>query len=122
MTKRDFNPDQTPGWFWDLIARAAGDHARYAELVKTLSREELRAAYRYFTELSECVTSAQLNEDEALRVAEWTVAQGKSFFFDVYEHVVPLPLEPTNEGGQHFISRIIVEFSDRYHAAITDPE
>jgi hypothetical protein len=35
MTKRDFNPDQTPGWFWDLIARAAGDHAEACVVATT---------------------------------------------------------------------------------------
>ena len=111
-------PDETSSWFWTLIADAAGDRERLRDLAGRLSRRELHEAYEIYRQLASWVTSSEIDEDRAVDLANWIVAQGKDYYFDVYYERRTPPEEPEGP-GDGFLSIIIRVFMERFGSSIS---
>jgi hypothetical protein len=121
MTNAQWEPDDAPDWFWELIEKSHGDRERFRELASELSLQQLRAAYDNYMDLASFVTRSDIDEDRATDLANWIVAQGKAYYFDVYEEMKPSPDEVPNTNGAGFLSALIKVFMDRYGVHFVDP-
>lgn len=114
----DWVPDETPAWFWKLIADANGNLERFRGLAEKLSREQLHEAYDLYRGLASCVTSSDLDEDEAVDIANWIVSQGKDYYFDVYEEEKPMPDEVPEDADVGFLAALGKVFRARFGVRI----
>lgn len=83
-----------------MLEKASGDREKLRVLAHALPEEDLKDAFDYYMSLASFVMTEELDEDPALDLANWIVAQGKGFYFDIYNHhYQPPPGAPTGHGA-----------------------
>ena len=123
MSSSQWEPDEAPDWFWELIDGAHGDSDCLRELAIDLPLDNLRAAYDTYKDLASFVMRSDIDEDPAQDIANWGVSQGKRYYFDVYEEVKPSPDElPPIIGASSFLGVLITVFMDRYGVGFSHPK
>jgi hypothetical protein len=111
-------PEHAPDWFWTLIANARGDRETLHALASALSQADLEDAYDYYTSLASFVWEDSDDDDAAGDLANWTVAQGKQFYFDVYEERRPPPTARSSEGNG-FLGMLGRVYWERFQEELT---
>ena len=111
-------PEHTPDWFWTLIENARGDRDKLRQLAEGLSQEDLKDAFDVYMTLASFVMSEDEDEDRAGDLADWIVAQGKDFYFDVYKHEKKLPADTPTEYGAGFLAALGAAHWERFRSEL----
>ncbi|HEX2570471.1 MAG TPA: hypothetical protein VH877_13015 [Polyangia bacterium] len=112
MPRKPWTPEQTPDSFWELIEKAGRDRHKLRELLLPLSRGELYDFHVLFGRLASMLmgppyAAPDATEDAEEDIAEWVVAQGKDYYFDVYKNPEKTPHTLPNKNGIGFVSTVL---------------
>lgn len=130
MTYPNESLPDLPDEFWELVKLARTDSDRYLETLKGMDREALihfywmyeNAAGEFkFAPYIEYV-SPQLSEDGIDDVAQWVVAQGREYYWDVINHPDKIPERVDNYDPLDVLGAIVDEFDERYDEPIPYPD
>lgn len=92
-------------WFWSIIDGANKNRDRLETILRTLNRDQLIAFHNQFvTVAADLLALPSLakpeneawTEDNVQDVADWIVAQGRSYYDDVIQHPDNVPMGLTD--------------------------
>jgi Protein of unknown function (DUF4240) len=111
MALKPWTPEQIPESFWQAIAAADGDRDQYLALLKKMNRTELCEFHVLYDRAANELTGpphmdADASEDDVGDLANWIVAQGKDYYFDILAHPEKTPRTRTNDRGVGFFGAI----------------
>jgi hypothetical protein len=111
MSRKPWTPDQIPEPFWQAIAAADGDRDQYLALLKQMNRTQLYDFHVFYDRAANYFTSPpyadpNASEDDIFDMANWIVAQGKDYYFDILAHPEKTPRERPNRRGLGFFGAI----------------
>lgn len=123
MPKIEF-PDSIPDDFWQVIEEADQDRSKFREILKAMNRGRMIRFFWTYEELANRIRTEpywryadpDLSEDGISELANWIVAQGKTYYRNILEHPEQIPASKKDAG---FLSGMVLEYEKRYNADIT---
>jgi hypothetical protein len=113
----DFDPEEIPDEFWDIIHQADGNRDTLRDIMMQASQEEILPFVQNFTEAATELkydpflqhVAPGTSEDGMDDIADWVVSQGKEAYTQVWRHPETIPKhidvgEPTN---LHFVAESV---------------
>ncbi len=102
MDQFTFNdPTGIPEWFWEIIEKAGGSKDKLLEILLSLEKTRLFDFDKIYTRsallLSDPVFTerhAGISEDGVTDVTEWVVAQGHSYYMQIWNNPELMPHFP----------------------------
>lgn len=113
-------PDTVPEEFWAIIEEAQQDPERFRQMLKKMSRVRMIRFYWTYEELANRLRTDRyspylqpdLSEDGVAELANWVVAQGKSYYRTVLDHPDRIPPRKNDVG---LLSQVVEEYEQRYN-------
>ena len=95
---KQWTPAQIPESFWRAVAAADGERDRYVALLEQKSRTALYDFHALYDRAASCFTGVPYadpngSEDDLFDTANWIVAPGEEFRFDILGHPEKTPRE-----------------------------
>jgi hypothetical protein len=111
--------DIVPDEFWKIIEDARQDPNRFRETLKNINREQMNCFYWTYEELANYLRTDRhlpyvvpgLSEDGLAELANWVVAQGKTYYRKILDHPELIPPKKNDAG---LLSEVIEEYEQRF--------
>jgi hypothetical protein len=115
--------DNVPEEFWTIIDEARQDPNRFWELLKKMNRGKMIRFYWTYDELANRLRTDRyatyahpdLSEDGLAELANWVVAQGKTYYRRILDHPDLIPPKKNDAG---LLSKVVQEYEQRYNGDI----
>ncbi|MBI1868065.1 MAG: DUF4240 domain-containing protein [Methylocystis sp.] len=112
--------DIVPEEFWTIIEEAGQSPKQFREMLKKMDREQIIYFYWTYEELANHLRNERyspyvhpdLSEDGLAELANWVVAQGKTYYRKILDHPDLIPPKKNDAG---LLSEAIEEFEERYN-------
>jgi len=112
-----------PDKFWEIIGEARQSPKGFREILRNLNREQIIDFYWTYEELANHLRNERylpyvhpdLSEDGLAELANWVVAQGKTYYSSVLDHPDLIPPKKNDAG---LLSEALDEYEERYNEDI----
>jgi Protein of unknown function (DUF4240) len=112
--------DIVPEEFWTIIEEARQGPNRFREMLKKMNREHINYFYWTYEELANLLRTDRylpyvhpgLSEDGLAELANWVVAQGKTYYRMILDHPDLIPPKKNDAG---LLSEVVKEYEQRYN-------
>jgi hypothetical protein len=119
MSERDI-ADIVPEDFWTVIEDARQDPKRFRKTLNTMNREQINSFYWTYEELANRLRTDRylpyvhpdLSEDGLAELANWVVAQGKTYYRRILDHPDQIPPKKNDAG---LLSQVVHEYEQRFN-------
>jgi uncharacterized protein DUF4240 len=111
--------DTVPDEFWTTIEEAQQDPVRFRGMLKKMNRGAIIRFYWTYEELANQIRTERyfphvhpdLSEDGLAELANWVVAQGKTFYRRILDHPELIPKKKDDAG---LLSEVVEEYEQRF--------